>query len=144
MMKKKIAVLALTALVFFVYKIVGSDALNFGFGLFGIASAAFVALAFWIAVARIENWTALLQHGVLFTILDAIWRGIWYLSHIAEPKLALLDGAPIGYFMVVYGIQALVVFGLLCLLRGLPTVLDNWLFLPHWIKVKFKDVIRRP
>jgi hypothetical protein len=134
---KQLAMMSLTAVVFFVYKLVGSDVMNFGFGVFGFVLATFVALVCWLAVARVGKWPALMQQGVLFTVLDAAWRGVSYLSRVAAPATVLLDGAPIGYFVVVYGIQALAVFGLLCLLKRAPLILDRWLYVPRWMKAKF-------
>ena len=134
---KQLAMLLLTMVVFFVYKLVGSDAMNLGFGVLGFALTTFVTLICWLAVARVGKWSTLMQQGLLFTVLDAAWRGVSYLSRVADPATVLLDGAPIGYFVVVYGIQALAVFGLLCLLQNMPSVLDKWLYLPRWMKVKF-------
>ncbi|MFM9881276.1 MAG: hypothetical protein ACKVOO_12800 [Burkholderiaceae bacterium] len=134
---KQLAMMSLTVIVFLVYKLVGSDATNFGFGVFGFVLATFVALVCWLAVARVGKWLTLMQQGLLFTVLDAAWRGVSYLRRAADPAIVLLDGAPIGYFVVVYGMQAVAVFVLLCLLQSVPPILDKWLCLPQWMKAKF-------
>ena len=129
--------MSLTVVVFFVYKLVSIDAMNLGFGIFGFVLATIIALVCWLAVARVGKWPTLMQQGLLFTVLDAAWRGVSYLSRVTDSALVLLHGAPIGYFVVVYGIQALAVFGLLCLLQSVPSVMDKWLYLPRWMKAKF-------
>lgn len=134
---KQLAIMSLTAVVFLIYKLVGSDTMNFGFGAFGFVFAMLVALVCWLAVARVGKWPTLLQQGLLFTVFDAAWRSVLYLSRVADPATVLFDGAPIGYFVVVYGIQALAVFALLCLLQKVPSILDQWLYLPRWMKAKF-------
>ena len=136
---KQLAMMSLTVVVFLIYKLVGSDAMNFGFGVFGIVLTTFVALVCWLAVARVGKWPTLMQQGLLFTVFDAAWRSISYLSRVADTTVVLLDGAPIVYFVVVYGIQALAVFGLLCMLKSVPPILDKWLYLPRWMKAKFSN-----
>jgi hypothetical protein len=134
---KQFAMMSLTVVVFFIYKLVGNDAMNLGFGVPGFVLAAIVALVCWLAVARVGKWPTLMQQGVLFTVLDATWRGVAYLTRVVDPVTVLLDGAPIGYFVVVYSIQAVAVFGLLRLLQSVPSVMDKWLYLPRWMKARF-------
>jgi hypothetical protein len=133
----QLAMMSLTAVVFFVYKLFGGDAMNFGFGVFGSVFAVLVALVCWLAVARVGKWQALLQQGLLFTVLDAVWRGVSYLGRVGDTATVLLNEAPMGYFVVAYCIQAFAVFGLLCLLQSTPQIMDQWLYLPRWMKVKF-------
>lgn len=134
---KQFTMSLLTATVFLVGKVVGGDLFYLGSGVLGYAATAFVALVGWLAVARVATKLESIQQGLLFTILDAVWRAWIYVGRHEIPSWELLHDAPLAYFFVVYCIQALVIVGLLSLLTKVPTALDRWLCLPLWMKRRF-------